>query len=62
MLSAIVERHIALHHATGHLFRKQSILLRDYARFAKLPAPRSTPVEWSRCPSRQALPSHAAAA
>lgn len=35
MLSAIVERHIALHHATGYLFRKQSILLRDYARFAE---------------------------
>ncbi len=34
MLSAIVERHIALHHATGYLFRKQSGLLRDYARFA----------------------------
>jgi len=33
MLSALVERHIALHHATGYLFRKQSILLRDYARF-----------------------------
>lgn len=35
MLSSIVERHIALHHATGYLFRKQSILLRDYARFAE---------------------------
>ncbi|MCK8504226.1 MULTISPECIES: tyrosine-type recombinase/integrase [Myxococcus] len=35
MLSTIVERHIALHHATGYLFRKQSILLRDYARFAE---------------------------
>jgi integrase len=34
MLSAIVERHIALHLATGYLFRKQSILLRSYARFA----------------------------
>jgi integrase len=34
MLSAIVERHIALHHATGYLFRTQSLLLRDYARFA----------------------------
>lgn len=34
MLSAIVERHIALHHATGYLFRGPSILLRDYARFA----------------------------
>lgn len=35
MLSSIVEHHIALHHATGYLFRKQSILLRDYARFAE---------------------------
>jgi len=35
MLSAIVERHIALHRATGYLFRKQSILLRGYARFAE---------------------------
>lgn len=35
MLSEIVERHIALHHATGYLFRKQSILLRAYARFAQ---------------------------
>jgi len=34
MLTEIVERHIGLHHATGYLFRKQSILLRDYARFA----------------------------
>lgn len=34
MLSMVVERHIALHHATGYLFRKQSNLLRDYARFA----------------------------
>jgi integrase len=34
MLSTIVERHIALHHATGYFFRKQSCLLRDYARFA----------------------------
>jgi len=35
MLSAIVERHIALHHATGYLFRGQSILLRDFARYAE---------------------------
>ena len=35
MLSAIVERHIALHRATGYLFRRQSILLRSYARFAQ---------------------------
>jgi integrase len=35
MLRAIVERHVALHLATGYLFRKQRILLRDYARFAE---------------------------
>jgi integrase len=35
MLSAVVERHIALHRATGYLFRKQSILLRNFARFAE---------------------------
>jgi integrase len=34
MLSATVERHIALHHATGYLFRKQSCLLRGFARYA----------------------------
>ena len=34
MLRATVDRHIALHHATGYLFRKQSILLRDFARYA----------------------------
>lgn len=34
-MSSIVERHIALHRATGHLFRKQSNLLRNYARFAE---------------------------
>lgn len=35
MLSATVERHIALHHATGYLFRKQSCLLRGFARYAE---------------------------
>jgi integrase len=35
VLSAIVERHVALHQATGYLFRKQGILLRDYAHFAQ---------------------------
>jgi integrase len=35
MLSAIVERHIALHQATGYLFRKQSALLRRFARYAE---------------------------
>jgi integrase len=34
MLSALVERHIALHQATGYLFRKQSSLLRSFARHA----------------------------
>lgn len=34
MLKAIVERHIALHHAAGYLFRGQSILLRDFAGYA----------------------------
>jgi integrase len=35
MLSATIERHIALHRATGYLFRKQSILLRNFARYAE---------------------------
>jgi len=35
MLSASVERHIALHHATGYLFRGQSTLLRDFARYTE---------------------------
>lgn len=35
MLSATVERHIALHHATGYLFRKQTLLLRSFARYAE---------------------------
>jgi integrase len=35
MLSTIVERHVALHHATGYLFRRQGNLLRDYARYAE---------------------------
>ena len=34
-MSATVDRHIALHHATGYLFRTQSILLRDFARYAE---------------------------
>jgi integrase len=36
LLSTTVERHIALHHATGYLFRKQSILLRSFARYAEM--------------------------
>ncbi len=51
MLSAIVERHIALHLAAGYLFRKQSILLRDYARFAEARGEgvvrAATALEWS---------------
>lgn len=51
MLSAIVERHIALHIATGYLFRKQSILLRDYACFAEARGEgvvrAATALEWS---------------
>lgn len=35
MLSTIIERHIALHHATGYLFHRQGNLLRDYARYAE---------------------------
>lgn len=35
MLSTIVERHVALRHATGYLFRRQADMLRDYARFAE---------------------------
>ena len=35
MLSSVVERHIALHRATGFLFRKQSCLLRSFARYAE---------------------------
>jgi integrase len=34
MLSAIVERHVALHRATGYLFRNQTVLLRLFARYA----------------------------
>jgi integrase len=34
MLSAAVERHIALHQVTGYLFRRQSGLLRAFARYA----------------------------
>jgi integrase len=35
MLTAIVERHVALHRATGYLFRKQTGLLRLFARYAE---------------------------
>jgi hypothetical protein len=35
VLSATVERHIALHLATGYLFRKQSCLLRNFAKHAE---------------------------
>jgi integrase len=50
MLS-VVEQHIALHHATGRLFRKQSNLLRDYARYATAKGERfvraATALEWA---------------
>lgn len=36
MLSTIVERHIALRHATGYVFRRQGDMLRDYARYAEI--------------------------
>ena len=35
MLSAAIERHIALHHATGYAFKKSSSLLRNFARYAE---------------------------
>jgi integrase len=35
MLSEVVDRHIALHRATGYLFREQGDRLRQYARFAE---------------------------
>lgn len=35
MLSAAVERHIALHRATGYLFKTQSTRLRSFARYAE---------------------------
>jgi integrase len=56
MLSTIVERHIALHHATGYLFQRQGNLLRDYARYAEARGEdvvrAATALEWaSRVPS-----------
>lgn len=51
MLSTIVERHIALHHATGYLFRRQSGLLRDFAKHAESKRDdivrATTAVEWA---------------
>lgn len=35
MLSTIVERHIAMHRATGYLYQQQGKLLRSYARYAE---------------------------
>jgi integrase len=35
MLSAAVERHIALHRATGYCFKKSASLLRNFARYAE---------------------------
>jgi integrase len=51
MLSATVERHIALHHATGYLFRRQSYLLRGFARYAESKGDdivrATTAIEWA---------------
>jgi integrase len=51
MLSTIVERHIALHLATGYLFRRQSCLLRSFAKYAESRGDdvvrASTAVEWA---------------
>ena len=51
MLSDVVERHIALHRATGYLFRKQSCLLRGFARYAAFKGEdvvrATTAVEWA---------------
>ena len=50
-MTAIVERHIALHIATGYRFRKQSCLLRDFARLAEAKGETivvaSTALEWA---------------
>jgi len=35
VLTTIVERHIALHRATGYVFRQQACLLRHFARYAE---------------------------
>lgn len=51
MLNATVERHIALHLATGHQFRRQSCLLRSFARYAEGKSEdvvcAATAVEWA---------------
>ena len=51
MLGSTVERHIALHHATGYLFRGQSCLLRSFARYAESKGDEvvraTTAVEWA---------------
>lgn len=51
MLSATIERHIALHLATGYLFRKQSCLLRGFARYAEsngdVAVRATTAIEWA---------------
>ncbi len=50
-MSAAVDRHIAVHQATGYLFRRQSILLRDFARYAGVRGERfvraATALEWA---------------
>jgi len=51
VLTATVERHIALHLATGYLFRNQSRLLRSFAKFAEAKGEdvvrATTAVEWA---------------
>lgn len=51
MLSTVVERHIALYRATGHLFQGQANLLRNFARYAVARGDKfvraKTAVEWA---------------
>jgi integrase len=51
VLTTIVERHIALHIATGYLFRRQSGLLRSFAKYAESKGEHvvraTTAVEWA---------------
>ena len=60
-LSAIVDRHVALHHATGYLFKKQSCLLHGFAKYAEAKGDEvvraTTALEWAAlgptAPTRQ---------
>jgi integrase len=51
VLSAIVDRHVALHHATGYLFKKQSCLLHGFAKYAEAKGDEvvraTTALEWA---------------